>query len=193
MGNLRDTLLQLVNNNEELYSLIGEVTAIDMDAMTCDVRPLNGSADVFGVRMSADPDHRGLHLIPKQGSICVITFLSKDTAYLSLISDLDQLMVDIEDTSLIINDEGIEIKRGNTAITATSSEIVIISGSEIKATGSGVLIKNGAESLRGILDDLITQITLMTVGTPAGPSTVPVNAAAFSLIKTRLSTLLTSN
>ena len=61
---------------------------------------------------------------------------------------------------------------------------------ELTATGHG--IKNGAESLKSIIDDLIDTITQMTQTTPSGPTVAPpLNDAAFLAIKTRLANLLT--
>lgn len=192
MANLRNIFEELSKQNQEIYSLVGEVTAIDTDAMSCDVQPLNGSAEIFGVRMSADPVHSGLHLIPIVGSRSIVTFLSKDVAFLSLVSDLDYYLVDIDDVSFRLDKDGTIIQVSTSEHSVTSDEVRMKAGAVVKVAAGGVLVANGAESLRAILDDLITQISLLTVGTPAGPSTVPVNAAAFTLIKTRLATLLTN-
>lgn len=193
MGNVRDIFREIADPGAELYSVIGEITAIDQEEMTCDVQPLNGSAAIFGVRMSAAPDHSGLHIIPLVGSTCIVTFLSKDTAFLSMASDLDHVLIDVEGTAVKVYADGVEMGTGNSEFNMLSAETMMASGAEVKVASGGVLVKNGAETLRSILDDLITQIGLLTVGTPAGPSTVPVNAAAFNLIKARIATLLTTN
>ncbi len=51
-------------------------------------------------------------------------------------------------------------------------------------------IDSNAESLAAVLTDLITQIEILTVGTAVGPSTPPINLAAFTAIKARLQLLL---
>lgn len=173
--------------------MLGEVIAIDLGDMTCDVAPLDGSADVFGVRMSADPDHSGLHLIPTVGSTVVVTFLSKASAWLSLVSDLDFAKIDIGETEILANADGVTITRGNSEHSIAAAKVEMKAGAVVKVANGGVLIQNGPESLRSILQDLLTQISLITVGTPAGPSTPPANAAAFATIQARLATLLTTN
>jgi hypothetical protein len=50
--------------------------------------------------------------------------------------------------------------------------------------------ENGDESLKGLINDLITAIKAITVTTPAGPSGLPVNIADFTAINTRFNTLL---
>ena len=66
--------------------------------------------------------------------------------------------------------------------------------SEISIKESGLInLKVGQTSLYKILNDLLTAIQSLSVGTPAGPSTPPINAAQFSKIQTELSTFLSSS
>lgn len=63
----------------------------------------------------------------------------------------------------------------------------------VKAGLAKVTLENQIESLNAILQDLVTQIKLITVSgvTPgSGSSAVPVNSPAFTLIATRLGALL---
>ena len=78
-------------------------------------------------------------------------------------------------------------------------KIIVGSGNE-KGNGQGdqVLIGGSSASepivlgnaLKGIIEELISQIEIMTVPTGVGPSGPPVNAIAFSGIKRRLNTVL---
>lgn len=54
----------------------------------------------------------------------------------------------------------------------------------------GFLIKRDDETLKKIFDDLFTAIEQLTVNTNVGPSSVPINAADFAAIKTRVDNLL---
>ena len=45
-------------------------------------------------------------------------------------------------------------------------------------------------TLKGLLEDLISAITSITVPTPHGPSGTPINSAQFSAINSRLKTML---
>ena len=67
----------------------------------------------------------------------------------------------------------------------------------IKTVNSGeirifdkILIKNNNEDLKSIMNDILTAIQQITVPTPSGTSGVPVNAAEFSSINTRINNLL---
>ncbi len=67
-----------------------------------------------------------------------------------------------------------------------------IDNASYELTGTGHSIKNGTETLKKIIGDLIDTITEMTQTTPSGPTVAPpINDAAFVAIKTRLSNLLT--
>jgi len=61
---------------------------------------------------------------------------------------------------------------------------------EINLDGSKVEVKNNIESLKTILDDIITAINSITVPTGVGPSGVPINAAQFISIQQRLDLLM---
>ncbi|MEM7372824.1 MAG: hypothetical protein AAF587_29655 [Bacteroidota bacterium] len=62
--------------------------------------------------------------------------------------------------------------------------------SVLQVDASGIVLSRGTESLAAILKDILTQINLITVSTPSGPSAVPNNVAAFSAISARIETLL---
>lgn len=76
---------------------------------------------------------------------------------------------------------------------ATAAALRINNGSvQIEVTSSQVSITKGPESLGGILGDLIDQMALEThtCAAPGSPTTPPLNAAAYTAIKTRLQQLL---
>lgn len=56
----------------------------------------------------------------------------------------------------------------------------------IEVSDSGPTLKKGSESLKQILLDLLDQILVETHPTPAGPSSVPTNSAAYTAIKSRI-------
>lgn len=82
--------------------------------------------------------------------------------------------------------------RGEFFITQYSEveQVVMEVGSTKFDIKDGVLIKNGTETLKKVLNDLIAEIQKITVPTNVGPSGVPINIAQFTLIKTRVGNLL---
>lgn len=61
---------------------------------------------------------------------------------------------------------------------------------EFEVDEDGFKISKDVYNLKDLLTSLIDQVKLLTVGTPSGNSTVPLNAAAFDPVKTGLNNLL---
>lgn len=56
----------------------------------------------------------------------------------------------------------------------------------VEVDNTGVLIQRGTDSLKKVLQDLITAINALTVPTAVGPSGTPINATSFTSISTRI-------
>jgi len=52
--NIKEAIQQILQNDEEIYSIVGEVTAVDESARTVDVQPNDESAELFGVLLQAN-------------------------------------------------------------------------------------------------------------------------------------------
>lgn len=85
---------------------------------------------------------------------------------------------------------------------ASASELVVEGGaalsvllkagtSSVKIDSAGIELKRGVDTVASVLADLITQLTLETHGTAVGPTTPPLNAAAYSALQVRLAQILT--
>lgn len=68
--------------------------------------------------------------------------------------------------------------------------IVKIGSTTHTITADGYSIARGDETLKKLLNDLLTAITQLTVPTPAGVSSPPVNISDFQQIQQRISNLL---
>jgi len=94
MTTIREAIQLLADKDQEVYSHLAEVTAIDLSARTADVTPLNGDPEVFTVRLQATPSLTdGVVLIPKLNSTVVITWLSNTRAYVALCSEIDEIII----------------------------------------------------------------------------------------------------
>lgn len=71
-------------------SLLCKVSDIDTVKMTCKATPINGDAELFGVLINADAK-KGFTLIPKNNSVCYVTQSSDTTAFVSMVSEVDQI------------------------------------------------------------------------------------------------------
>lgn len=86
---------------------------------------------------------------------------------------------------LLINKDFMRIQH-NSGKTFEINESAISLGSETSSAEKAVL----GDTLKSILDELFDEIAKLTVNTPLGPSTVPINIAAFQQIKAKLETIL---
>jgi len=141
--------------------VLGNVIAIDEDKMLCDVSPLDGSADLLDVKLT--------NLVPVQGSACAIALFDNNPT---------GVVIYIEEVDKVIQPNG------------TSIELSTDGGAIIAAEEDKISLANDSEDLLTLLDDLLTAIQALTVPTGTGPSGIPVNAAEFAAISTRLKTLL---
>lgn len=87
---LRDALRSLVKPNNDGFSKVCTIDSIDLTTLTCYCVPLNGDADIINVRLMANIDN-GFLLIPEVNSIVVVSFLSDDSAYVSLVSKVSEV------------------------------------------------------------------------------------------------------
>lgn len=123
MSNIRDIIKELLKDNEEIYSLIGKVVEVNRDKRVCKIEPVNGDAEIFNVRLQSKVSSEiGLVLFPKIDSDVTVTFLSKDLAFVSQTSEIEDIKLDIGDFSLFIDAENFEKSVENIVINTTNYE-----------------------------------------------------------------------
>lgn len=171
MSELIRTLKKATKGIDELYSIVGTVTARDHQARTVDVQPVNGDAEVFGVRLQAAPGASvGLLAIPAVGSEVVVTFLNKATGFVALCSEVETYELVSGNTSMRLDDAGFFLANTQTNLADLLTDLA----AEVKAVA-----------------DAIALLTV-TCASPGSPSTVPINAASFTAASARLTTLSTT-
>lgn len=120
MSNLRDIIKQLIKDNEEIYSVVCKVVAVDRDKRVCKVEPKNGDAAIFNVRLQSKVSSDiGLVLFPALESDVTVTFLSKELAFVSQTSEIEDIKLDIGEFSLLIDAENFTNSVKNVLINAT--------------------------------------------------------------------------
>lgn len=98
---VRDLIKNIANGDSEIYSVIGKVTKTDPDKRVCVVNPIDESPEIFGVRYSpTDGDSLGLIVNPAVGSLVVVTFLSDNDAFVSLMTEFETIVVKNESADL---------------------------------------------------------------------------------------------
>ena len=88
----------------EVISIIGKVIKVSSDSV--DVEPVNGDAIIYGVRLQASEKKASVLMKPKSGSFVIVTFINRNQAYVSSVSDIDSVAIKIGqyDVSDLISD-----------------------------------------------------------------------------------------
>jgi len=82
----------LSKSNNNSYSIVCTVKSVDLTKNTCYCSPINGDADLVGVRLIAD-NQTGFLLIPEVDSIVVVSFLSDSSAFVSMVSKVSEIQL----------------------------------------------------------------------------------------------------
>jgi len=104
---IRKYIKQILENNEEIYAIVGTASNINEDERTCDVTPVTENAEVLGVRLQASLDSaEGFVCIPKTDSIVIVTFLNKNTGFVSVCTEVEKVLIDTPETIFNGGDNG---------------------------------------------------------------------------------------
>lgn len=98
MLTIRESIQKIVKGEEEIYSLACTVDAVDETARTIDATPTNGDAQLFNVKLQSSIEgDKGFVMFPEVGSAVIVTFTSKDTAFVSLSESISKVLIDCEE------------------------------------------------------------------------------------------------
>lgn len=104
---IKEIIEKAAKGDEELYSIIATVDEVDEDARTCSCTPIDGAAQLFDVNLQAGKEATtGFVQIPTVESQVVVTFLSKDTAFISLCVEVDKVLLDCDEVTINGGDNG---------------------------------------------------------------------------------------
>lgn len=97
--NIKELIQDLAKDKgEEIYSKICKVDSVDESKRTCDASPIDDGAKIFDIRLqSVTSSTKGLVMIPKVDSFIIVTFLGKNTAFVSLFDDVDKILIDCDE------------------------------------------------------------------------------------------------
>lgn len=176
MSDIAKAIKQISKTRDEVYSVVGEVTAVDEAARTCDVAPLNGDAAIFDVRLqSVLSGSNGVVAFPKVRSAVVVTFLNQKTGYVANTGEVDKIIITIGDKEMTLEADGFSFKSNSADFS--------------------VQIASWLDELIALIDTLLA----FQVTTPSGPSTgatgtsltnLAQHKTKFSSIKSLLDNLL---
>ncbi len=95
MGSENRELFEVIRSVAGIYemefeSVLCTVSNIDLVANTCTCTPINGNAEFHDVILSANKS-KGFLLIPKNNTFVICSATSNTTAFISMVSDVDQV------------------------------------------------------------------------------------------------------
>jgi hypothetical protein len=159
---IQQILQQLLLENHELYGKVCKVDAVN--GMSCDCSPVDGSAAINDVRITADFDSVNKWvLVPKVGSLVVVSFFNKDIGFVSMVNEVSQVLYKNGDTVFRVDDKF------------------------LLASGTENLLKLMQDLIQAVLD-----LKVMTNVGPSIDLT-PDSITSFESIKTRFENLLKSS
>ncbi len=175
---IHECIRSLAQRPNEIIS--GTVVAGSVDEANCtiSVQPSDDGEPISGVRLSAvTGSDSGLILFPAEGSDVVIGCVDGPGEWsLLLAAELAKVTCKIGHVHCIIDQEKISLINQDTVFNVLDHAFKMATS---------------AESLGGLLRDLVSYIMALTVATPAGTSSVPINSPSFNSLLTRIGNLLT--
>ena len=174
---IKDGIRRLTHKPFEIIS--GTVIAGSVDNVSCtmSVMPSDSLDPIDGVLLNVITNNgNGLILFPADGSNVIIGSVDGPGQWALLQAN------EIEKA---------KIKIGDVALEMNSAQVKILNNRvEFNMSDTVFKFNSASESLFQLLKDCFTYITELTVPTPSGTSSIPVNVADFNNLLTRLNNLL---
>lgn len=110
MPNIKELIEEMVKPLIKLQTLRGEVISVDKETDVCEIKPLNGGANYYDVRLKSvikKTDTRSI-IYPKAGSIVHFAIIEDNPAdtYVTQISEFDSMIMEAKDLSIEVSDTG---------------------------------------------------------------------------------------
>lgn len=90
---IKEAVRALSKTNNEINCIVCTVDSIDTTKKTCYCLPIDESkADLMNVRLMAD-NKTGFLIIPKVGSVVIVSYISNEMTYVSMFSEVDEIQL----------------------------------------------------------------------------------------------------
>lgn len=90
---IKDALKNITKSDNEPFCVVATVDEVDLVNKTCLCLPIDESkADLMNVRLMSD-NKTGFLIIPKVGSIVVVSFISNELTYVSMFYEVDKILL----------------------------------------------------------------------------------------------------
>ncbi len=134
---LSQILKDLVKSSDEVYAKICEVVTVDLGQKTCVLKPIDGTAEITEVFLSADID-TGVFYEPVIKSLVCVVFITKTMGVVVSYSELKAFTVTVGNTEMIIDDSGLKLTRQGQSLKDVLNEFMdnVINGTVITSMGA---------------------------------------------------------
>jgi hypothetical protein len=151
--NIRDIIKGLISDGE-FYGTMGIVK--EVTGKTCTVAPVDGSADLYEVKLNAD-DKTAVLPIPSIGSIVIVDFLDDSNAFVAMFSEFDSYKIDINGSVLYIDKDGLVLKKGAFSLMGIIEKLISACEKATYTNGGGTTaVANNVAEFSAIRLDLNT-------------------------------------
>jgi len=123
-SDLSSTLRKLTETNDEIYSKVCKVLAIDQEEKTVNVKPVDDTAEIYNVRLQAESETGGLVLFPKVGSMVLVVFINKNNAAVINTSEIEKLSLVISSCTFEVDNTGFLLKKENETLKKLMADLI---------------------------------------------------------------------
>ena len=167
--NIANIIKQLASAGQTATILVCEVKAVDKDARTVDVEPLNDDAPVLGVNLQANQEAKvGVVQFPRVGSYVAVAMLTGYAAgVVVLTEDIESVEVVISDSTsrLTIDEDGARLYVDKHTSAEFGKDGIVLNGGDL-----GGLVK--IQEIKDNLDTLKQYCEALKNATSAGITAV---------------------
>ena len=163
MSEIKQAIQKLANRHEEIYSKIGRVISNNAKTATTqatvDVELYDSKSIVKGVRLTAAGGNDSVNVtIPKDNSDVIITFLSRNDAYVSVIADSTYTQIESKNTDGDTSGITVGSESGDKVVSIKGDEIHMNTknGGSVSVTtigGEDVFVIHNNKVIKFIVDD----------------------------------------
>ena len=164
---LQDIIKQIAKSKEETYSVLCSVVEVDETQRTIHAKPLNGSAEIFDVRLQTMLSGViGMVIFPKIGTDVIVNFISKEVAYIALNSEIEKIQLNIGAMSFFVDATNANLNVENLKTTSknatTNSENVNVNATATKFVSTSFEVEGQTFKITGTVADIIATAISMT-------------------------------
>lgn len=137
---MKEIIQKLARSGDEIYAKICEVTSVNEDDKTANLKPLDGSSEIFDAYLVTDDENGSLYLEPKKGSLVCVVFVTKEIAVVVNPSELVKFRLKISTVEMDIDKDGFLLKKENETLKKLIVDILKFVKSAERKTSSGVTL-----------------------------------------------------